>query len=188
MQHREARHEPWSSCNAVGGFVAGALDILYAFVVYGPLSYEMSPQRVLQSVAAGWIGRDAAYAGEWGAAALGLLTHFFIAAVMAGVFVFAASRIRALVKRPVLWGLLYGVGLYVAMNYVVAPLSAAGAGGHFPADFAEIAERLRTSFSDVRGGGGPDYPWMVWGTIFTHTVLVGVPIALIARRFSAQTA
>jgi hypothetical protein len=29
---------------------------------------------------------------------------------------------------------------------------------------------------------------MLWGTIFTHTVLVGIPIALIARRFGSQQA
>jgi len=48
----------------VGGVVAGVLDICYAFVVYGPLSYQMTPVQILHSVASGWVGHDAADAGE----------------------------------------------------------------------------------------------------------------------------
>jgi uncharacterized membrane protein YagU involved in acid resistance len=170
----------------LGGLAAGALDILYAFVVYGPLSFGISPQRILQSVAAGWMGRDAARAGEWSTAALGLVTHFFLATIMAAVFVFAASALKTLTRRALVWGFLYGLVLYVAMNYVVVPLSAA-ATGQFAAGFAEATARLQDSFSEVRGGA-QDYPWLIWGTLFTHTVLVGVPIALIAKRFAPQQA
>jgi hypothetical protein len=166
----------------LGGLAAGVLDILYAFVVYGPLSYGISPQRVLQSVAAGWIGREAARAGEWNTALLGLATHFLLATIMAAIFVFAASALRFLTRPALLWGFLYGLVLYVAMNYVVVPLSAA-ATGHFASSIGEASTRLQDSFSEVRGGA-ENYPWMVWGTILTHTVLVGIPIALIARRFA----
>lgn len=165
----------------LGGLSAGLLDIVYAFVVYGPLSYGLTPEQVLQSVAAGWIGRDASRAGGVETAALGLGTHFLIATIMAAVFVFAASRASALTARPILWGFVYGLGLYVTMNYVVVPLSAA-ATGEFPAGADDIAERLGTSFSMLRPRFDPAYPWMIPGTIFTHTILVGVPIALIARR------
>jgi len=75
----------------------------------------------------------------------------------------------------------------VAMNYVVVPLSAAGANGHF-ATASEIGPRLQAAFSEVRGGGGGDYPWLIWGTIFTHTVLVGLSISLLAKRFLHQQA
>ena len=97
------------------------------------------------------------------------------------MFVAAAARLTFLTARPLLWGLLYGIVLYVAMNYVAVPLSAAGAEGQFPADLADIGERLRASFSKLKTSDA--YPWMIWGTLFTHTALVGAPIALIARRF-----
>lgn len=171
----------------LGGVCAGVLDILYAFVVYGPLSYELSPEQVLQSVAAGWIGREASRAGGMETAALGLATHFLIATLMAAVFVLAASRMSLLSKRPVFWGLVYGLGLYVVMNYVAVPLSAA-ATGHFPSGLSEAVERLQTAFSSLRPRYDASHPWMIPGTIFTHTVLVGVPIALIARRFATQQA
>jgi hypothetical protein len=166
----------------LGGLAAGALDILYAFVVYGPLSYGISPMQVLQSVAAGWVGRDLARAGEWSTALLGLGSHFLIATIMAAVYVLAARALKMLTQQAVLWGLVYGLILYVAMNYVVVPLSAAGANGHFASSLSDVSERLSASFSEVRGGSA-DYPWMLWGTIFTHTALVGAPIALIAKRF-----
>jgi uncharacterized membrane protein YagU involved in acid resistance len=168
----------------LGGLAAGALDILYAFVVYGPLSYGISPERILQSVAAGWIGREASRAGGMETAMLGLASHFMLATIMAAVYVLLATRVSALMKQALLWGFVYGLILYVAMNYVVVPLSAA-ATGHF-ATAAEIGPRLQEAFSEVRGGGGDDYPWMLWGTIFTHTVLVGLPISLIAKRFLHQ--
>ncbi len=154
------------------------MDILYAFVVYGPLSYGLTPVQVLQSVAAGWIGRDAANAGGVNTAALGLGTHFFIATIMAGVFVLFSTQVRAFRRDAALWGFLYGLVLYVAMNYVVVPLSAAATGA-FAVTSAEAMERLAHAFSALR----PSDPAQLAGMIFTHTMFVGVPIALIARRF-----
>ncbi|HEU4967652.1 hypothetical protein [Sphingomonas sp.] len=163
----------------IGGLVAGALDILYAIIVYGMPPFGLAPQQVLQSVAAGWVGRTDSMAGGWPTALLGLATHFGIATCMAAAFVLAARRWPGLVARPVLWGLVYGFGLYVAMNYVVAPLSAAHASGHFPADSSEAFARLSEAFSAVRP---KDNRPLLIGTLFTHMVLVGLPIALIARR------
>jgi hypothetical protein len=162
-----------------GGLAAGALDIVYAFIVYGMPPFGLAPTQVLQSVAAGWVGRTDSIAGGWSTALLGLVTHLGIATCMAAVFVLAARRWLALIVRPVLWGLVYGFGLYVAMNYVVAPLSAAHPSGHFAADFGEVAARLCDAFSAVRPKN--NIPLLL-GTLFTHMVLVGLPIALIARR------
>lgn len=170
----------------LGGLIAGAFDIVYAIVAYGPLSYGVPAERVLQSVAAGWIGRDAAQAGGMATAALGLATHFFIASVMAAVFVFAARRFRMLTQNPLLWGFVYGLILYVVMNYIVAPLSAAGANMHFASNLAEAGARLSEAFSEIRPRHDPNYPWFLAATIFTHTVLVGIPIALVAHRFAVR--
>lgn len=171
----------------LGGLIAGALDIVYAFVVYGPLSYGLTPQEVLQSVASGWIGRDASRAGGVDTAVLGLGSHFLIATLMAAVYMLTAQSFSALTSKAVLWGFIYGLILYVAMNYVVAPLSAAGGDGHFAASLGEIGSRLQASFSDIRPRWDANYPWMIPGTIFTHTVLVGIPIALVAKRFAPQS-
>jgi hypothetical protein len=168
----------------LGGLLAGALDIIYAFIVYGPLSYGLTPQEVLQSVAAGWLGRDASGAGGWNSALIGLGSHFLIATLMAAVYVLAAQSFRTLTKSWILWSFVYGLLLYVAMNYVVAPLSAA-ASGEF-ASVGEIGSRLQNSFSEVRPRYDANYPWMIPGTILTHTVLVALPIAWAAQHFSAR--
>lgn len=161
-----------------GGLIAATLDIIYAFVVYGPLSYGLSPEQVLQSVAAGWLGREVAREGGWQTATLGAGTHIVIALLMATVFVFVAKRIGALIAHPIIAGLGYGVILYTIMNYVVVPLSAAHKSQHFPSSTADIFDRLQSSFSALR----PEEPLMLLGTILTHTVFVGLPIALAANR------
>jgi hypothetical protein len=171
----------------LGGVISGALDIVYAFIVYGPLSYGVSPEGVLHSVAAGWIGREAAQAGGLNTALLGLGSHFLIAAIMAAVFIFVAQAFSALTARAIVWGFVYGLILYVAMNYIVVPLSAAGAIGHFATSIGEASARVQDAFSTIRPRYDAEYPWMIPGTILTHTVLVGIPIALIAKRF-AQSA
>jgi hypothetical protein len=146
----------------------------------------LTPQEVLQSVASGWLGREASRAGGWNSAFLGLGSHFLIATLMAAAYVLAAQSFKALTKNWVLWGLVYGLILYVAMNYVVAPLSAAGGDGRFALSIGEITSRLQDSFSGVRPRYDANYPWMIPATVFTHTVLVGMPIAWVAQRFESQ--
>ncbi|MEQ1811431.1 MAG: hypothetical protein ABL889_15985 [Terricaulis sp.] len=168
----------------LGGLLAGAFDIIYAFIIYGPLSYGLTPQEVLQSVASGWLGREASSAGGWNSALLGLASHVTIATLMAAVYVFAAQSFKALTASWIVWGIIYGLILYVAMNYVVVPLSAAATGQFASGD---IGSRLAESFSSVRPRYDPNYPWMIPGTIFTHTVLVALPIAWAAKRFAGQS-
>ena len=162
----------------IGGLIAGALDITYAFIVYGPLSYGMSPVEVLHSVASGWLGGDAANAGGTATALLGLATHFMIATIMAAVFVRLAMRWPALTRNAVVWGLIYGFGLYLVMSYLVVPLSAAHKSQHFAASVGEIIERLKVSFSSIR----PADRWQLLGTLFTHMVFVGLTISFVTKR------
>jgi hypothetical protein len=140
----------------IGGLVAGALDITYAFVIWGLRG--VSPIRIGQSVAAGLLGREAAVAGGTATGLFGLGVHFVLAIIMAAIYYAAARNIRLLVDRAVPFGIAYGLALYAAMNYVVMPLSAVG----------------RT------GGGAPLYITITG--ILVHMFLVGLPIALITRR------
>lgn len=136
-----------------GGLLAGALDLIYicAFVA---VLYGIGPQRVLHSIAAGWLGREGAQAGGAATAALGFVSHFAIAVVMAVVYFLAAKRLPALARHPWRYGMLYGLALYVAMTYVVVPLSAAGDG------------TLKA------------WQWTDLAHIGSHVFLVGVPCAL----------
>jgi uncharacterized membrane protein YagU involved in acid resistance len=140
----------------LGGLIAGALDITYAFVLWW-LRAEVTPTRILQSVASGLLGK-ASYDGGVGTAALGAFLHFFNALVIAAIFVGASRVWPALARRATLFGPLYGIGAYLVMNYVVLPLSA---------------------FPQRQGGPAP----VVWITgVLTHMFLIGLPIALAAKR------
>lgn len=142
---------------ALAGMVAGTLDLAYAFTFWG-IQAGLTPPQILQSVAAGWLGRDAAYGGGLPSASLGFASHYAIAIAMAAVFALASRHWRMLARRPVAYGALYGIVLYAVMTYVVVPLSNAGA-GHWPA-----------------------WRWENLSHIAGHMVLVGIPCAFGARR------
>ncbi len=137
----------------VAGLTAGTLDILYAIAMWGLRG--AAPSRVLQGVASGVLGRDA-FSGGANAATLGLVLHLSIAVAMAAAFVLAAARWRVLTERPWASGAAYGVALHLLMNYAVVPLSAA-------------------PMSPPTGAS-----WFI--ALFPHVVLVGWPIAWVARR------
>ncbi|HEY7515730.1 MAG TPA: hypothetical protein VIC87_14685 [Vicinamibacteria bacterium] len=145
----------WPRWLIVGGLVAGTLDILYA-TVFSFLRSGVTPARVLRYVASGALGSEALQGGA-GTAALGLAFHFLIAFLATAVFFAAAANVPKLVEKPVLTGALYGIVVYIVMNYVVVPLS--------------------------RIGPRPTPPAIVWVSgVLVHMFLIGVPIALAARR------
>jgi uncharacterized membrane protein YagU involved in acid resistance len=111
-----------------GTLVVGTLDALDAIVFFG-LRSGAQPMRIFQSIAAGLIGRPAAIAGGLRTALLGAGLHYFIAFGIVATFFVASKYVRILGRAPVWSGLLYGVAVYVVMNAIVIPLSAAGAGG-----------------------------------------------------------
>lgn len=137
------------------GLVAGSLDILFVIVFYG--AQGVPAQRILQSVAAGALGREAAQAGGWGTALLGLGFHFLIAYAFAAAFCLAASRWPRLLQAPWLVGPLYGVVVWLVMQRVVLPFTAVP-----PASF-------------------PPPRWMP--VFIAHLTVVGPPIVLLARRW-----
>lgn len=108
----------------MGGGVAGLLDAIYATVLWGVI-LRGNPAAVWQSVAAGLLGDDS-YQGGGATAVLGLALHFLIAFGMALAYVLASRRLPVLTARPIPLGVLYGLVLYIVMNFVVVPLSAIG--------------------------------------------------------------
>lgn len=140
----------------IGGGVAATLDIVYAFVM--STQAGISPTRVLQSVASGWLGKQA-FDGGMPAAVLGLLSHYGILFVAAALYLAASRRFPLLRHRAVTCGLVFGVGVYLFMNFVVVPLAAV------PFELSYTPSKLAQGF-------------------LSHSVLVGLPIALAIRRYS----
>jgi uncharacterized membrane protein YagU involved in acid resistance len=144
----------------LGTLTVGVLDILDAFVFFG-VRNGVSPVRILHSIAAGLLGREAARGGGLATAALGLVLHFFIAFVVVAVYVYASRKLPILARQPLLFGALYGLAVYGVMNYVVLPLSAAGGAA----------------------ASTPPWPVLVNGLLI-HMLGVGIPSALFARAAS----
>lgn len=115
-----------------GTLTVGILDILDA-VVFFWIRSRVAPARILQSIAAGLIGRQAAATGGVSTAALGLVLHFFIAFAVVLTFYAFSRHARVLTRHSVTSGILYGLGVYAVMNFVVIPLSAIGAHSAMPA-------------------------------------------------------
>jgi hypothetical protein len=139
-----------------GGFFAGTFDITYA-CLYWAIKAGLPPTRIFQSVARGLLGAES-FRGGARTAALGLFLHYFIAITMSVVYYFAVRKWPPVYKHPIRWGAVYGLGLYVVMNYVVIPLSAIGS-----------------------GGTSKDKVW-IGLSILVHMFLIGVPIALATQR------
>jgi hypothetical protein len=144
----------------LGGFIAATLDLTYACITNG--QYGKSPLWVFQSVATGWLGADA-FSGGAMAGAVGFSSHYAILFVAAALYFAASRKAPALSRQAVACGALFGVAVYLFMNFVVLPLSA------FPYKLSYPPLRLIEGF-------------------FTHALFVGVPIALCIRRWAPPRA
>jgi hypothetical protein len=140
-----------------GGVVVGILDMLFAFTFYG-LILGAQPLRIFQSVAAGLLGRTAAYEGGIRTFLLGILLHFVVASCIAAVYFVASLVLPMLLRHPVISGLIYGMIAYLGMNYLVVPLSAIGR--------RSAPLQIPIFLTEIIG----------------HAFLVGLPLGLLARR------
>jgi hypothetical protein len=107
----------------IAGAIAGTLDITYA-CAFNYLRSGVKPIQVLQSVASGALGREAAISGGAKTAALGLFFHFLIALIWATVFYLASRVIPFMTKHAVISGIFYGLCVYLVMYGLVLRFSA----------------------------------------------------------------
>lgn len=133
--------------------VAGTLDILSAFVFAHMAG--MGVRGVLAFVASGPFGDGPTPTTGW--ALVGLCVHYAIMLCMVTAYVAIAPKIPALFNRPLLAGLLYGLLLWGIMYWLVRPLR-----------WPELPL--------------PHTPRGIAQQLFSHLILVGIPIAWIAKR------
>ncbi|MDT8067743.1 MAG: hypothetical protein ROO76_06200 [Terriglobia bacterium] len=137
------------------GTLCGCMDISAAFVTWMPRG--VSPRIILQGIASALLGPSAFHEGT-PTMALGLFLHFFIAFSWATVFYLASRSFPVLTRRPLLFGPLYGILVYLVMYWVVMPLS-------------RFHGASRSIFNTVVA-------------IVTHIFCVGLPIAFMVSRYS----
>ena len=147
------------ACRAIltAGLIVGVLDISSAFVIWWQRG--VGARRGLQGIAAGLLGANS-FDGGWVTAGLGLALHFFVAFAVVSVFYLASRKIEFLTIYPVVSGVLYGIGIYIVMYWFVLPTA-----------FPTFRHRL----------------WNELLAVAIHISLIGLPCALIVRRYSRQT-
>ena len=101
-----------------------------------------------------------AFDGGLVTAGLGMALHFFVAFVVVIIFYLASRKIDFLTIHSVASGVLYGIGVYIVMYWFVLPTA-----------FPTFRHRL----------------WNELLAIAIHISLIGLPCALIVRRYSPQT-
>jgi Na+/alanine symporter len=107
---------------AVGGGIAGTLDLLQACILFG--------WKIPLVIAAGLLGQQAVHGGV-GTYVLGVVLHFFIACSAAAVYYAASRPLRFMTEHAVVCGLFFGAAVEEVMSLVVLPLSALHARGPY---------------------------------------------------------
>jgi len=140
----------------IGGFISGFLHlVIQQGIVFG-LILKTPMISALQYAASGILG-EAAFAGGLATALFGLILDFIMITIMAGVFIFSADRIPLLRRNVIVGSILYGFGVFIVMNFIVLPLSAA-----------------------------PVLPapplWLLIELILQHNLLIGLPQGILVQR------
>jgi hypothetical protein len=138
---------------AIATAISGTLDILFAMIL--TVAFGRHIGDMLRSVASGPFP-DAVNMGTAGAV-LGLVVHFALMAVMATALMLVLRWKPERLGTPLLTGLAFGVVTYFAMNWLVVPL-------RFGAPLPPKALSIVTQ-------------------AFAHIVLVGIPMAYVAKRY-----
>jgi uncharacterized membrane protein YagU involved in acid resistance len=139
----------------IAGLIAGTLDLDLAVAFF---SLRGAPlDAIPHAIAAGLLG-PRAFHGGIAIAFLGVALHYFIALSVASFYYFLSLRTRFLNSHPLLSGAVYGIGVYLFMQYVVLPLSA-----------------------EPRSSSG--HAWLI-ADVASHIFFIGITIALITRFFS----
>ena len=138
---------------AIATAISGTLDILFAMIL--TVAFGRQIPNMLRYVGSGPFPA----ATEMGAAGaiLGLLVHFALMATMAAVLMLYLRRNPRYLDHPIWLGVGYGLVTYAVMNWLVVPL------------------RFGTPL--------PPRPLSIATQLFAHICLVGIPMALVARKY-----
>ena len=146
----------WQSAGVGVLLLVAILIDAYLSITHAFIFHDATPLEVSQWDASNVLGR-AAFQGGWATAGLGFLLHLAVSLSWATLYVFAATRLRTLVDRPILWGAVYGILVMLVMRFAVVPLGHAALGATSPAALINVS--------------------------IAHVLSFGIPVALVTRRF-----
>jgi hypothetical protein len=142
--------------SVIGGIISGFLHLVVQQVIVFVLILKSPIISTLQYAASGIMG-EAAFTGGLATALFGLVLDFIMITIMAGIFIFSVDRIPLLRRNVIVGSILYGLGVFIVMTFIVLPLSAA-----------------------------PELPapplWLLIELVLQHILLIGLPLGLLVRR------
>jgi uncharacterized membrane protein len=116
---------------AVGGLIAGLLDLGQAVILFGA--------KIPLAIAAGLLGPQA-FRGGAATYILGVILHFSIAISAAAIYFASSRKLQFLTEYPLLCGLFFGAAVELVMRLIVLPLSALHASG--PYQYRDLVQGL----------------------------------------------
>ncbi|MBX7197884.1 MAG: DUF1440 domain-containing protein [Rhodospirillaceae bacterium] len=108
-----------------GMLIVGAMDFAYASLA--TVLRGGSFTRLWQFVGSGLLGKAAFEMGVAGVLC-GVACHFLIMGAFAAAICLLYKKVPLIEKQPMVSGVLYGIGIWLVMNFVVVPLSNTGTG------------------------------------------------------------
>lgn len=143
--------------SVIGGLIIGTLHVIIQVAIVIVLIAKMGTLMAAgQYIASGVMG-NAAFEGGLATALLGLILEFVMTIIIAGIFIFSADRIALLQKNVIPGSLLYGFGVFIVMNFIVVPLSA-----------APVLPAPPT--------------WFLVESVLEHVLLIGLPLGILVQR------
>jgi hypothetical protein len=134
--------------------LTGTLDAIAALLI----SYKIPPAIIFKFIASGWFGRPA-MSGGTGMVLFGLIFHYLIATVFSVIFFQLYPRVIRILKNKYFTGIVYGLLIWLIMNYIVLP------------------------FTNIPHGHGHVQTIGLIQGIAALIICVGIPIALMADKF-----
>ena len=144
--------------SVIGGLIIGTLHLIIQVGIVFSFLGKTPLMNALQYIASGAMG-NAAFTGGLATALLGVVLELLMTIIIAGVFMASVDRIPILRRHVIVGSLLYGFGVFIVMNFIVLPLSAA-----------------------------PMLPvppmWLLMEIILEHILLIGLLLGILVRRNS----
>jgi len=119
----QTRARAWATI-FIAGATAGAIDFLYASVM--TVMAGQPATRAWMGVAGALFGKATVIEIGTPMAAVGAALHFLITISAAAIFYVAATRQPLILKHRLASAVVFGVLFFLAMNYVIVPLSLIG--------------------------------------------------------------
>ena len=114
----------------VAGLIAGTIDIGAACTIN-----HVGPIPILRFISSGLLGAPLPH--EAWVYCLGMILQWLLSIIIAAIFMFASTKIPALLRNWLAAGIAYGVVVYFVMTFVVVPLSRAKSGHVTMASFVQ---------------------------------------------------